>query len=118
MPPLGYRTTRKRPQPSCKADDPLALATYVVIGDTPIIQGKIPGFSSQFFARFRGCYFNHIQRGLGQARRGSPERAQSGFCPGGIQCFETPLARVRAATNEILLQKVGEVCVEMSSRPC
>ncbi|KRY51917.1 hypothetical protein T03_13442 [Trichinella britovi] len=56
MRPVGNRTTRERLQPlrfldgsSRKADDPLALATDVVIDDTPIIQGKIRGFSIQFF---------------------------------------------------------------------
>ncbi|KRY43912.1 hypothetical protein T03_7993, partial [Trichinella britovi] len=55
MRPLGNQTTRERLQPlrfldgsSRKADDPLALATKVVIDDTPITQLKIQGFSIQF----------------------------------------------------------------------
>ncbi|KRX55058.1 hypothetical protein T09_5520 [Trichinella sp. T9] len=56
MRPVGNQSTRERPQPlrllegsSRNADDPLGLATDVVIDDTPIIQGKIRGFSIQFF---------------------------------------------------------------------
>ncbi|KRX73459.1 hypothetical protein T06_3772 [Trichinella sp. T6] len=51
----GNRTSREHPQPSRrlegssrKADYPLASATDVVIGDTPVINGKIRGFSIQF----------------------------------------------------------------------
>ncbi|KRX49499.1 Retrovirus-related Pol polyprotein from transposon 17.6, partial [Trichinella sp. T9] len=51
----GNRTSREHPQPSRrlegssrKADHPLASATDVVIGDTPVINGKIRGFPIQF----------------------------------------------------------------------
>ncbi|KRZ83054.1 hypothetical protein T08_6706 [Trichinella sp. T8] len=55
MRPLGNQTTRERLQPlsffngsSRKADDPLTLATEVIIDDTTITQLKIQGFSIQF----------------------------------------------------------------------
>ncbi|KRX54109.1 Uncharacterized protein T09_7795, partial [Trichinella sp. T9] len=85
----GSRTSREHPQPSRrlegssrKADYPLASATDVVIGDTPVINGKIRGFSifaHSIFARFRSCHANHFQRGLGEVicQRSGRRRSKS-----------------------------------------
>ncbi|KRY44103.1 hypothetical protein T03_2573 [Trichinella britovi] len=60
MRPLGNQTTREPLQPlrflngsSGRADDPLALATQIVIDDMRITQLKIQGFSIQFLLASR-----------------------------------------------------------------
>ncbi|KRX38785.1 hypothetical protein T05_16312, partial [Trichinella murrelli] len=67
MRPVGNRSTRERPQPlrllegsSRNADDPLGLATDVVIDDTPIIQATIRGRRISRFFGNSGHELHHV----------------------------------------------------------
>ncbi|KRY24520.1 hypothetical protein T03_4854, partial [Trichinella britovi] len=70
------------------ADDPLSLATEVVIDDTTITQLKIQGFSIQFFLGQKLLFQPYPKRSGGITSRRSIQRAGYGSC-----CLTTAIGK-------------------------